>query len=208
MALEPLQVRTIFPIPLVSTTLVRADELKSALLAEIVERQAAEESVARSNLGGWDSKPDFFMRDEPAQRELAEVIDEFIGAACDQMMPGVLEQAHLKREGWISVGSAGAMRAPHDHAGSFWSGSYYVDVPSGSPDAHSTGAIEFVDPRGSIGTNALIRTPFTEPRVTILPKAGMLLLWPSFLKHWVHPNPSTEDRTMIAFNAWFGKKGA
>ena len=208
MAISPLQISTIFPIPLVSSTLAEADVLNAELLAEIADRRTVEQGVTRSNLGGWDSLPDLFTREEPAHQQLAAAIDEFFKASCDRLMSGVLEQTEIRREAWISVGSPGAMRGPHDHAGSFWSGSYYVAIPDGADDNDVAGAIEFVDPRGSIGTNALIRTPFTEPRYMINPVPGQLLLWPSYLKHWVHPNRTSEERVMVAFNAWFAKKGS
>jgi hypothetical protein len=40
-------------------------------------------------------------------------------------------------------------------------------------------------------------------KVAILPEPGMLILFPSFLRHWVYPNEQDADRTTIAFNARF-----
>src|SRR5215203_938766 len=60
--------------------------------------------------------------------------------------PGIKRSNH---QGWHS-------------AGDFWSGTYYVHVPpADNPDDKYSGAIEFIDPRGSIGTNARVETPFT-----------------------------------------------
>jgi len=77
-------------------------------------------------------------------------------------------------------------------------------LPADGDDKFS-GAIEFIDPRGSIGTTANIGTTFTRPKFTIRPAAGTCLLWPSFVKHWVHPNRAKEDRVTIAFNSWYVK---
>ncbi len=206
MAFDDFQVRTIFPIPLVTTKLGDADRLNKLLLGEIAERRSQEEGVTRSNLGGWDSAPDLFARKEPGHAELAGLIDQAVRKASDQLMSGVTAKADMRYDGWVHVGPTGSMRGPHDHAGSFWSGTYYVAVPAAAEGDEQSGAIEFVDPRGSIGTNALIRTPFTEPRFIVRPVAGSLLLWPSFLKHWAHPNRSEEERVTVAFNAWFVAK--
>ena len=48
--------------------------------------------------------------------------------------------------------------------------------------------------------------PFTRKRFTFRPRAGTCLLWPAFLKHWVHPNRSDEERVSAAFNSWFVRK--
>jgi DTW domain-containing protein YfiP len=37
------------------------------------------------------------------------------------------------------------------------------------------------------------------------PQAGMLLMYPSYLRLWVYPNESEEDRVTVAFNTRFAK---
>ena len=97
-----------------------------------------------------------------------------------------------------------AMNSPHDHPGCFWSGTYYVHVPTPEDESdRQSGAIEFIDPRGSIGSNAGLETPFTRGKFTARPSNGTCFIWPSFVRHWVHPNRSGEDRVSIAFNSRF-----
>jgi len=38
-------------------------------------------------------------------------------------------------------------------------------------------------------------------KVQFRPVAGTMLIFPSFLKHWVYPNQDDEERVSIAFNA-------
>ena len=47
---------------------------------------------------------------------------------------------------------------------------------------------------------AIKNDPQVEPEFTIAPKPGMILLWPSFVMHFVHPNLSEEPRISISFN--------
>ena len=50
--------------------------------------------------------------------------------------------------------------------------------------------------------------PFANP-ITIKPKDGMLLVFPSYILHQVHPNLSDRERISIAFDAnltYQGKK--
>ncbi|MDH3452512.1 MAG: 2OG-Fe(II) oxygenase family protein, partial [Gammaproteobacteria bacterium] len=62
------------------------------------------------------------------------------------------------------------------------------------------GCITFYDPRGSVNMNAIKNDPQIEPEFTIAPQAGMILMWPAFLLHYVHPNLSDELRISISFN--------
>ncbi|HEY0266403.1 MAG TPA: TIGR02466 family protein, partial [Rhizomicrobium sp.] len=87
---------------------------------------------------------------------------------------------------WINVMNKGAIHAPHIHPHSVISGTYYVTVPPQS------GAIRFEDPRLAMMMAAPPRkkTARLENRsfVDVEPRAGMLLLWESWLRHGVEPN--------------------
>ena len=143
----------------------------AGLLKEIGKRRAAEPGVDRSNRYGWHSALDLFERTEPAHARLAKEIDAMVAACTAKMMPEVPKDLLRKHEGWINVSPTHAMNAPHDHPGPFWSGVYYVKVPLPADDDDKySGAIEFIDPRGSIGTTANIGTSFTRPKFTIAPR--------------------------------------
>jgi uncharacterized protein (TIGR02466 family) len=200
---EP-EVRVMFPVPLVTVQLKGADALNRRLLQEIAKRRKAEPGVERSNRYGWHSEPDLFQRTEPAHAELTRELDAMVAAATAKLIPDMPKDLATRHEGWVNVNPTHAMNAPHDHPGVFWSGTYYIKVPlPADPEDKLSGAIEFIDPRGSIGTNARFETPFTRGKFTARPAAGTLLLWPSFVKHWVHPNHAKEDRVSAAFNSWF-----
>ena len=200
---EP-EVRVIFPVPLVTIQLQDAKDLNRRLLAEIAMRRQAEPGIARSNRLGWHSEPDLFQRTEPAHAELARELDAMVAAATARLIPDMPTGLVTRHEGWVNVNPTNAMNAPHDHPSVFWSGTYYIQVPVPADAGDGlSGAIEFIDPRGSIGTNARFETNFTRGKFTARPVAGTLLLWPSFVKHWVHPNLAGEERVSAAFNSWF-----
>ena len=205
---EP-DVRVMFPVPLITIQLQDAGKLNRRLLQEIGKRRKAEPGIERSNRYGWHSDPDLFRRTEPAHAELARAIDAMVKAATAKLMPEMPDDLRLRHEGWINANPTHAMNAPHDHPGVFWSGTYYIRVPLPEDGEDKlSGAVEFIDPRGSIGTNARIETPFTRSKFTVRPAEGSLLLWPSFVRHWVHPNQATEERVTAAFNSWFVKDAA
>jgi uncharacterized protein (TIGR02466 family) len=204
MAFDEPEVRVLFPVPFVTIRLNGFEDLNSRLLAEIAKRRKSEPGIDRSNRYGWHSKIDFFDRSEPAHAELGTEIDAMVAAVASKLTPDLPTELKAVHEGWINVNPIHAMNSPHDHAGSFWSGTYYVHVPVPEDETdRQSGAIEFIDPRGSIGSNAMLETPFTRGRFTARPATGTCFIWPSFVRHWVHPNRSTEERVSIAFNSRF-----
>ena len=99
---------------------------------------------------------------------------------------------------WINVMNRGAIHTSHIHPHSVVSGTYYVTTPPGA------GAIRFEDPRLAM----LMAAPPKKAKarlenrsfVDVTPKAGMLLLWESWLRHGVAPNQAKTPRISISFN--------
>ena len=207
MAFEDPEVRVLFPVPFVTIRLKNFEALNRRLMLEIRQRQKDEPGIERSNRYGWHSGVDLFDRREPAHRELAGELASMVAAATVKLVPDLPADVSMHNEGWVNVSPTHAMNAPHDHPGAFWSGCYYVHVPlPAESDDKFSGAIEFIDPRGGIGATAKIDTPFTRPKFTVRPAAGTCLLWPSFLKHWVHPNRADGERVTVAFNSSFRRE--
>ena len=86
----------------------------------------------------------------------------------------------------------------HIHPHSIISGTLYVEVPRGS------GAIRFEDPRLPMMMAAPTRQPDApdelRPFITVQPRAGLLLLWESWLRHEVLPGTGRGERLSISFN--------
>jgi uncharacterized protein (TIGR02466 family) len=96
---------------------------------------------------------------------------------------------------WISVYPKGAFVPLHDHKPMQWSGVYYVA-------AHDQcGDLLFTDPKEYALQNepeqTLRRGVFKN---IITPKSGMLVVFPSYLKHETNPNEVDKDRIIISFN--------
>ncbi len=108
-------------------------------------------------------------------------------------------------QGWANVNRLGDYHDAHNHPHAYLSGTYYVTVPEGRAEIGTrrdlrSGCITFYDPRGAVNMTAIKRDPNIEAEHTVDPKAGMILLWPAFLNHFVHPNLSREPRISISFN--------
>jgi uncharacterized protein (TIGR02466 family) len=103
---------------------------------------------------------------------------------------------------WVNIMPHGVGHSLHLHPLSSVSGTYYVQVPAGSP------GIKFEDPR-------LDRFMAAPPRkssckkcnrhwVTLAAAAGQVVLFESWLRHEVTANTHRQERVSISFNFnWF-----
>jgi uncharacterized protein (TIGR02466 family) len=197
-SLEPL-----FFSPLLTFQLPLANVLNARLRSEIGAIRRQSPGVQRSNQNGWHSDDDFFDRKEPACRELIGHIVESVRQATGAISPqfDFAKTGGAQFEGWINLSGKGAYNTPHDHPGWAWSGSYYVHVPEGAPGR--SGSIELLDTRTNTRVVSIEGAACYMGKYTTQPKSGQLLLFPSYLRHWVYPNELDEERISIAFNARF-----
>jgi len=143
-----------------------------------------------------------FSVEHPAIRWLKGQIDQTTNAFLRQV--GVERSPSWNLIGWYNVNRYGDHHAPHTHPRAYLSGTYYVRVP---PDLSSMdgpgsrpGCISFYDPRTGANMITAGSEPDARPSHVVRPSAGTLLMWPSPLQHYVHPNLSQERRVSISFN--------
>jgi hypothetical protein len=77
---------------------------------------------------------------------------------------------------------------------------YYVNAGSDSPDQPLSGVLEFLDPRAGVEAVTTPGDPYGEP-FRVRPQAGLLVIFPSWLYHWVHPYGGQTPRIAVSFNA-------
>jgi uncharacterized protein (TIGR02466 family) len=102
---------------------------------------------------------------------------------------------------WVNIMSRHTVHGLHLHPHSSLSGTYYVQVPKGSP------GIKFEDPRLERFMAAPPRktaSGASQPWVTFPAAAGRLVLFESWLRHEVAPNRVGGERISVSFNYnWF-----
>jgi uncharacterized protein (TIGR02466 family) len=197
-------IQPLFYSPLTVFELEKAETLKSQLLTEISVRRADSPGLDRSNWRGWHSEDDFFERTEPGCQTLRNHILEAIQICTQNVSPNFDFTGYgVQAEGWINVLGRGGLNTPHDHPAWVWSGCYYISVPEG--DNEMSGNIEFFDTRTNVRTLTVEGAACFASKFVMKPRAGMLLMFPSYLRHWVYPNESEEERVTVAFNARFAK---
>jgi uncharacterized protein (TIGR02466 family) len=103
---------------------------------------------------------------------------------------------------WVNIMPRQVVHGLHLHPLSTISGTYYVRTPKGCP------GLKFEDPRLDRFMAAPPRKPGSRPAnqpwVVIPAQVGGLVLFESWLRHEVPPNPVAAERISISFNySWF-----
>ena len=106
---------------------------------------------------------------------------------------------------WANINRAGDYHDPHNHPHAYLSGTYYLKVPGEGAKKRQRSdvrpnAITFYDPRTGFNMGSIRNDPYVDPELTVMPKPGLLMMWPAALMHFVHPNLSDETRISLSFN--------
>ena len=187
-----------FPTPIYIADIAHPT-LNQDLERDIINWSNQDKGMIRTNVKGWHSQ--VYMHQMPEYQKLVNMLYEAIRT--------VWVQEHLNSEPflgnmWANINPPGAMNRPHIHPNSLWSGVYYVKAPKDS------GHLKIYDPRSAASMcspqhkegklpDRLLRETYYEP------KAGRLLIFPSWLMHCVDYNKSDDIRISVSFN--FLQKG-
>lgn len=103
-------------------------------------------------------------------------------------------------EAWFNIGNNINIDSPHCHPGRVFSAVYYLETSNDSGD------LIFTNPN-----NCLIHTIhptfiesyncFNSHNYKLAPKTGLLVIFPSYLQHYVRPNLTEKNRISLAFNS-------
>ena len=143
-------------------------------------------SVKKSNRGGWQSD---LYKPEGEFKPLVNEIVEFC-----KHLPLDIKDFNIPQL-WVNVNKKGDWNVIHQHGQFDLSGIYYVKVPKNS------GRIVFRDPRPAAISNLFMVTNFDKGELkNINLMEGLLMIWPSYLDHFVEPNQTDEERISISFD--------
>ncbi len=159
---------------------------------------------ARNYPGGYTSYNSRcrLHRVSPTFAQLERHIDRHVARFAQALELDLRGKRLAMTDSWVNVMRHGVVHGLHLHPLSTISGTYYVQVPRGSA------GLKIEDPR-------LERFMAAPPRrararahsrawVTLPARAGHLILFESWLRHEVPPNPARGERVSISFNyGWF-----
>jgi len=189
------------------TQLYEAELGDAALLSELahsIRTLAADDQAGRrwsrdKGYKGYTSYAslDDLPRRDPAFADLAKVLTKRAAAFATELAFDLPRKPRLDSL-WVNLLKPGGHHSSHLHPHSILSGTFYVEVPEGS------GSIRFEDPRSGLMMAAPPRRADArddlQPFATVTPRAGLLLLWESWLRHEVLPGSAKADRLSVSFN--------
>ena len=198
-----LNITQAFPTSIGRVRLPDAEAMNQGLRTLILEEESEYPSLGRSNIGGWHSRPDFLHREDAN----VEALSSWITWALRRMICTTTGRDDFAGtasiSAWAAICRAGAYHAPHSHPDSAWSGVYYVDSGTDNRDQPLSGVLEFLDPRAGAEAVSAPGDPYGEP-FRVRAQSGLLVMFPSWLYHWVHPYAGETPRIAISFNASVG----
>ena len=199
--LNDARIEFIFPHPLLRHTWNDAAalnaELRRAILGE--ERKQAG-GRKRSNSGGWHSEVGELEFCGAGGKTLIERAVQLANHASAQVFAGYGRQPPPFGwivQAWANVNREGDFNRLHNHPGSTWSGTYYVDTGIAQGRRETT-PLSLFDPCQG---RAVSFFPATVPNfIYVAPEPGLMVLFPSYVPHMVTPHQGSETRISIAFN--------
>lgn len=179
-----------------------AEPLNKDLSRIILDKKKKYEGSNLSNIGGWQSEATLWEWDYPAIKKFKSWVHNSVlrvAALPDNETNLRNVKANYMAAAWANVNSAGDYNQAHIHPGCDWSCVYYVSggLPRGSRPLN--GQIELRDPRPLAWSSGLQRYGFGQSLI-IPPDPGMMILFPAWMEHLVHPFEGEGERISIATN--------
>jgi uncharacterized protein (TIGR02466 family) len=194
-------IRLLWPTPVLQRVHPDADRLNPRLREIIRKREKTDVGIGKSVVGGWHSKEDVMGWPEPEIGQLRDFIVEAVKAisvpTTGQADGGLKATATISA--WANILRNGGYHRMHTHPGCVWSGVYYIETGKPDADHPTSGRLELYDPRTAVEMMPMATTPFGQP-VLIDPQPGMIVVFPSWLRHMVHPFVGKGERVTIAWN--------
>lgn len=190
-----------FATPVIAYPWPDSDDLNARLRESVLAAEARDKGMKRSNVGGWHSTTDFFEWDDPAIHALAIRVRDMTMSLTRStaLLKDGARSFSYRISGWANVSRDGHYNTVHNHPNCLWSGTYYVSPGEPDPDSPTNGKLELLDPR--LGANMIhLEDTILQQRVMITPIPGLMVVFPSWLNHLVHPFRGRGERISIAFN--------
>jgi len=183
----------VFPTPIYIAD-IKHPTLNQQLERDIINWSNQDKGVVRTNIKGWHSTTDMNLK--PEYQDLVNMLHE--------AQRTIYDQEHLDSEPflgnmWANINPPGSMNRAHIHPNSLWSGVYYVKA------SENSGQLKIEDPR-SVALMVRPRMKQSKPPRRLWrednydPKAGRLIMFPSWLNHCVDTNESNDIRISVSFN--------
>ena len=180
----------IFPLKVYNFLFKDKDRFNSELIKAINKYKKNEDSIEKSNKGGYHSLLDIHLKSIDVFDELNNRILDVVNGIIIESDYKHLDKIEKLSSMWFIVNKKNDYNTNHMHPGSWFSGAYYVKVPD-----NESKYLVFEDPIQIRNYNQ--DTPNSYMKKVI---EGMLLIFPGWVNHAVPKNDTNEERIVISFN--------
>ena len=199
------KIHKLFPSPIFQCQIDDYEKLNEELQDYIYNLEKNDtKGVNASNAGGGWHSPYWQIAKSPIAKKFADSISPVLFEIITKDYAWKCKPEEIIFEGmWSIINRKSSYNVRHFHPNCHLSAAYYVKAEQ------DAGNIVFFDPRQA---NVFHHPTSKEVNKinaqvqSITPKAGTLVLFPSYLEHKVNPNLSNEDRIVISFNVSLIKK--
>ena len=199
-SLEREKLIPLFASPLMLHNWSNSDELNAELRHVILERERAMRGRGISNVGGWQSNLDFRLWSGETGKVCIDRATAMVNHATSKVRGAQRRKPSVTWgiDVWGNVNRKGHYNIPHCHPNTTWSCVYYVDVGDADPNNDKSGVITFLNPNSASAVSFFTET--VGNKFNVWPESGLMLVFPGYLVHLVHPYTGKRPRVSIALN--------
>ncbi len=204
--IEFINTNYLFSCPIVKFTVSDHEQLNKLIASEARSWRKDAHGVNVSNKGdSWHSPDGLMSRPEPGFSKISKMFPIAASTYAQQIGAKInIASYEFEANAWVNINKKGGFNSIHTHGRFHISGVYYVKQPA--VKSGESGMIEFVNSRFDHHIYQELNSNAFAPKVSMRPKAGEMIVFPSTLLHSVYPNDSEEERITIAWNLIFRKK--
>lgn len=206
-----------FAVPMAEVRYPRQAALNPRLESLILRMEAEGDThrnvdaVVHQPPGLFESNFDFFAVDDDAVQELQAFCWQSLGSVIQGLNSALadgLGGVEISSHTWFHVTREGGYFDFHNHPMASWSGVYCVSNGEPDPSIKNNGALVFAHPNPAISSfvdvaNSTMAWPYSHGNFVVNLEPGVLILFPSWLGHYVAPFKGRRPRITVAFNTWF-----
>lgn len=194
-----MKIHETFTTPVITKYWEQSEELNSSLQQIILDMVSTNAGLQNSNVGGYHSDTQFLHQDTCAINDLRNRVMQMTRTMAEYYGLPKDTGIQVKLAAWANVMKHGHYHRLHSHPDYHWSGVYYVNAGKPLPDSKPNGHLQFADPRAGANRMAIAGLELS-PALAIAPIAGLMVMFPSYLEHYVHPFFGEGERVSVAFN--------
>lgn len=191
----------LFTTPILKYIWPDSEQLNRRLRRAILKEESVSAGTTYSSVGGWQSNEDFQSWAGEAGRTIVQQVAEMVQHATHEIHStyrGQVERNTWSISVWANVNRKGDYHRNHLHPGSTWSGVYIVDSGNVKTSPPQSGMLALMN--ANLASPMRFYRDAIPLRYGIHPEPGLMVIWPSYLVHMVHPHQGRRTLVSISFN--------